>query len=127
MTRTQVSTENAPRSAGAYSQGIVAGGFLYTAGLGPQDPATGKIVSERVGEQTEQVMRNLGAVLAERGLDFSHVVKVTAHLQELHRDMPEFNAVYERFVTEPRPVRTTVGSTLGKGMLVEIDLVALAG
>jgi 2-iminobutanoate/2-iminopropanoate deaminase len=125
-TRTQVETDNAPRPGGAYSQGIVAGGFLYTAGFGPQDPATGEVVGSTVEEQTGQVMRNLSGALAAQGLDFSHVVKATVHLQHLTRDFAGFNQVYKGFLVEPYPVRTTVGSTL-PGILVEIDVVAVTG
>ncbi|KIF77231.1 endoribonuclease L-PSP [Streptomyces sp. 150FB] len=119
----EVRTEEAPRPAGAYSQGVVAGGFLYTAGFGPKDPATGE-VAETVGEQTEQVLRNVRAVLRERGLTFDDVVKVTVHLQELRRDFAEFDAAYRTFFAEPYPVRTTVGSDL-MNILVEIDVVAV--
>jgi reactive intermediate/imine deaminase len=124
MTRTKVETTNAPRPGGAYSQGIVAGGFLYTAGFGPQDPATGEVVGDTIEAQTEQVMKNVGGALAAHDLDFSHVVKATVHLQHLDRDLAGFNATYEGFVQEPYPVRTTVGSTLA-GILVEIDVVAV--
>lgn len=124
MTRHQITTENAPRPAGAYSQGIVANGFLYTAGYGPQNPETGELAGETVEEQTAQVMRNIEAVLATHGLDFSHVVKATVHLQHLHRDFAGFNKTYETFLTAPYPVRTTVGSDLAN-ILVEIDVVAV--
>ncbi|WP_019544528.1 RidA family protein [Streptomyces sulphureus] len=120
--REPVVTAGAPQPAGAYSQGLVAGGLLHTAGFGPQDPATGR-VPEGIGEQTRQVLRNVGAVLAARGLSFAHVVKVTVHLAELHRDFGEFDAAYREFVTPPYPVRTTVGSEL-MDILVEIDVVA---
>lgn len=123
MSRMQVSTQAAPRPGGAYSQGIVAGGFLYTAGFGPQDPATGDVRGSTIEEQTEQVMTNIGALLAAQNLNFSHVVKTTVHLQDLHRDFSGFNGVYERYMVEPYPVRTTVGSTLAN-ILVEIDVVA---
>ncbi|PRY00805.1 RidA family protein [Allonocardiopsis opalescens] len=122
MSKQQISTDGAPRPAGSYSQGIATGGFLYTAGFGPQDPATGEI-AESVGEQTRQVLRNIAAVLAERGLTFDDVVKVTAHLQHLKRDFAEYDAAYREFFTEPFPVRTTVGSDL-YDILVEIDVVA---
>ncbi|MFB7495918.1 RidA family protein [Streptomyces sp. NPDC056161] len=118
-----VRTAGAPRPAGAYSQGVVAGGFLYTAGFGPQDPDTGA-VPEGVGAQTAQVLRTLRAVLAERGLTQQDVVKVTAHLQHLKRDFAEYDAAYREFFTEPYPVRTTVGSDL-MDILVEIDVVAV--
>jgi reactive intermediate/imine deaminase len=126
MTRTKIETDHAPRPAGAYSQGIVAGGFLYTAGFGPQDPATGQVVGDSIEAQTEQVMKNVAGALAAHGLDFSHVVKATVHLQHLDRDFAGFNSAYEKFLVEPYPVRTTVGSTLAN-ILVEIDVVAFAG
>ncbi|MFJ6071104.1 RidA family protein [Streptomyces sp. NPDC093065] len=121
--RRAVHTPRAPRPAGAYSQGVVAGGFLFTAGFGPQDPATGA-VPEGVGAQTAQVLRNIGAVLAERGLTLRDVVKVTAHLQHLRRDFAAYDEAYGEFFAEPCPVRTTVGSDL-MDILVEIDVVAL--
>ncbi|HZC28024.1 MAG TPA: Rid family detoxifying hydrolase [Actinopolymorphaceae bacterium] len=122
MARQEIRTDKAPNPAGAYSQGIVAGGFLYTAGFGPQDPATGTLVEGGVAEQTAQVMRNIAAVLDEKGLGFADVVKSTVHLADLG-DFAEFNRVYESFLERPYPVRTTVGSTLS-GILVEIDVVA---
>ncbi|MFE5141420.1 RidA family protein [Streptomyces fagopyri] len=122
MTKEAVHTKDAPRPAGAYSQGVVAGGFLYTAGFGPQDPHTGA-TPERVADQTRQVLQNIRAVLAERGLSLDDVVKVTVHLQDLWRDFAEFDSAYRPFFAEPRPVRTTVGSDL-MDILVEIDVVA---
>ncbi|MEV0084559.1 Rid family detoxifying hydrolase [Saccharopolyspora sp. NPDC050642] len=122
MTKQEIRTDAAPRPAGAYSQGIVAGGFLHTAGFGPKNPKTGE-VAETVGEQTAQVLRNVQAVLAEQGLTLDDVVKSTVHLQNLKADFAEFNAAYESFFTAPYPVRTTVGSDL-MNILVEIDVVA---
>ncbi len=122
MSRQEVRTDDAPRPAGAYSQGIAANGFVHTAGFGPQDPETGA-VPESVGEQTAQVLRNVGAVLAARGLTLDDVVKVTVHLQHLRRDFAAFDAAYRQFFTAPYPVRTTVGSDL-MDILVEIDVVA---
>ncbi|MGW9638297.1 RidA family protein [Streptomyces albidoflavus] len=118
-----VRTSGAPRPAGAYSQGVVAGGFLFTAGFGPQDPDTGEI-PEGVADQTRQVLRNVGAVLAAHGLSLRDAVKVTAHLQHLKRDFAAYDAAYQEFFEEPCPVRTTVGSDL-MDILVEIDVVAL--
>ncbi len=118
-----VRTTGAPRPAGAYSQGVVAGGFLFTAGFGPQDPDTGA-VPDGVAAQTRQVLRNVGAVLAEHGLSLKDAVKVTAHLQHLKRDFAAYDAAYQEFFEEPCPVRTTVGSEL-MDILVEIDVVAL--
>jgi 2-iminobutanoate/2-iminopropanoate deaminase len=117
-----VTTAAAPAPAGAYSQGILIGDFLYTAGFGPQDPNTGRL-PEGIEEQTRQVLRNVEAVLRERDLDLSHVVKATVHLHDLDRDFPAFDRTYSEVMPAPHPVRTTVGSTLA-GILVEIDVVA---
>jgi reactive intermediate/imine deaminase len=121
--RQAVRTGGAPRPAGAYSQGVTAAGLLFTAGVGPQDPVTGAVPAS-VAEQTAQVLRNVRAVLAERGLTMADVVKVTAHLQHLRRDFAAYDAVYREFFTDPYPVRTTVGSDL-MDILVEIDVVAV--
>jgi reactive intermediate/imine deaminase len=121
MTKSAIRTSGAPQPAGPYSQGIVANGFFYTAGFGPQDPATGT-VPDGVAGQTRQVLRNIGAVLAERGLTLDDCVKTTVHLADL-ADFAEFNAAYQEFFSAPYPVRTTVGSQLA-GILVEIDVVA---
>lgn len=123
MSKEAVLTNNAPQPAGPYSQGIVANGFFYSAGFGPQDPATGAM-AENVGDQTRQVLRNISAVLAERGLTLNDSVKVTAHLQNLKEDFAEFNVAYQEFFSAPFPVRTTVGSSL-YDILVEIDVVAV--
>jgi len=122
MTKTAVTSTDAPEPAGPYSQGVVANGFFYSAGFGPQDPATGAVADD-VGEQTRQVLRNVSAVLAERGLTLDDTVKVTVHLQNLKQDFGDYNAAYEEFFTAPYPVRTTVGSQLAD-ILVEIDVVA---
>jgi len=122
MARESISIPNAPAPVGPYSQGIVANGFLYTAGFGPQDPATGAI-ADTVEEQTRQVLRNIRSVLEAHGASMDQVVKSTVHLQHLDRDFAGFNAAYREFFSEPFPVRTTVGSTLAS-ILVEIDVVA---
>lgn len=121
LAKTAYRTTNAPQPAGAYSQAIEANGFLYTAGFGPQDPATGA-VADSVTEQTRQVLRNVSAVLSERGLALDDCVKTTVHLADL-ADFADFNKVYQEFFSEPYPVRTTVGSQLAN-ILVEIDVVA---
>ena len=121
MAKTAVKTTNAPQPAGPYSQGVEANGFFYTAGFGPQDPATGE-VADAVADQTRQVLRNIQAVLAERGLTMDACVKTTVHLADL-ADFTEFNEAYAEFFSEPFPVRTTVGSQLAN-ILVEIDVVA---
>lgn len=114
--------KGAPAPGGSYSHGVVANGFLYTCGMGPADPATGKTVDGGVAEQTRQTLKNLQAILAERGAVLADVVKVTAHLQDINRDFAAYDVVYREFFTAPFPVRTTVGSDL-INILVEIDLV----
>lgn len=123
MNKSAFQAVGVPAPAGAYSHAVQAGGLVFTAGLGPQDPETG-LIPDGVGEQTKQVMRNLQAVLKTAGLSFDDVVKATAHLQDLDRDFADFDAAYRTFLTPPYPVRTTVGSTLA-GILVEIDMVAV--
>ncbi|MGH8891330.1 MAG: RidA family protein [Acidothermaceae bacterium] len=115
--------EGAPTPAGPYSHAVAAHGFLYTAGFGPVDPATGERVGTDVAAQTRQVLRNVGTVLAAVGLGFGDVVKSTVHLANVERDFGDFNAAYAEFFSAGYPVRTTVGSTL-PGILVEIDVVA---
>ncbi|WP_433343880.1 RidA family protein [Streptomyces sp. CA-253872] len=125
-TRQALRTEAAPPPAGAYSQGLAAGPYTYTSGLGPQDPVSGA-VPDGIGAQTRQVLANLAAVLAADGLGLADVVKATVHLQYLRRDFAGFDAAYRAAFAAtggPLPVRTTVGSDL-MDILVEIDVVAL--
>lgn len=122
----EIRTSEAPAPGGTYSQGLVAGDFLYTAGMGPTDPRTGKVAGDDVVAQTRQVLENLRAVLAVHRLTFDDVVKVTVHLQDLRRDFAAYDAVYRSYFTPPFPVRTTVGSDL-MSILVEIDFVAYLG
>ncbi len=120
----EVRTPEAPSPGGAYSQGVRIGRILCTAGLGPHDPVTKRVVGEDVAAQTAQVMKNLDAVLRAGGASFADVIKTTVHLQDVERDFAAFNRVYESFLTPPYPVRTTVGSRL-LGILVEIDMMAV--
>ena len=122
MTKNAIKASDAPNPAGPYSHGIITNGLLFTAGFGPQNPATGT-VAEGVTDQTTQVLRNVQAVLREAGATMDDIVKSTVHLQHLKRDFAEFNAAYGEFFTEPYPVRTTVGSDL-YDILVEVDVVA---
>ena len=114
--------DGAPAPGGSYSHGVIANGFLYTCGMGPIDPASGKVVEGDITVQTRQVLRNLEAILKTKGATFSQVVKVTTHLQELHRDCAGYDQAYREFLSAPFPVRTTVGSDL-MNILVEIDFV----
>jgi reactive intermediate/imine deaminase len=122
MSKSAIHTTDAPQPVGPYSQGIEINGFVYTAGFGPQDPANGGAVADNVADQTRQVLRNIRAVLAQRGLTMDDCVKTTVHLADL-ADFAAFNEAYEEFFNEPYPVRTTVGSQLAN-ILVEIDVVA---
>jgi enamine deaminase RidA (YjgF/YER057c/UK114 family) len=90
--------------------------------MGPIDPASGKVVEGDITVQTRQVLRNLEAILKTKGATFAQVVKVTTHLQELHRDFAGYDQAYREFLSAPFPVRTTVGSDL-MNILVEIDFV----
>ena len=120
-----VHTEKAPAAIGPYSQGIIAGNFLYTAGQIALDPATGQIVPGDVTAQTERVMRNLSAVLESAGAAWTDVVKTTVYLMDM-ADFPRVNEVYGRMIGDARPARSTVQvSGLPRGVLVEIDAVAL--
>ena len=120
-----VLTEKAPAAIGPYSQGIVAGNFLFTAGQIALDPATGQIVQGDVTVQTERVMRNLTAVLESAGTSWPDVVKTTVYLQDM-ADFPRVNEVYGRVMSDARPARSTVQvAGLPRGVLVEIDAVAV--
>ncbi len=120
-----VSTPAAPAAIGPYSQGIVAGGMLFTAGQIPLDPTTMELVLGDVGVQTARVFANLKAVLTAAGTSIDRVVKATVFLADM-ADFPAMNAVYEREFGDHRPARSTVAvKTLPKSARVEIDLVAL--
>ena len=118
-----VHTAKAPAAIGPYSQGVVANGFLFTAGQIAIDPATGQIVAGDVAAQTERVMANLTAVLTEAGASWSNVVKTTVFLYDMG-DFPVVNEVYGRALGEARPARSTVQvAALPRGVLVEIDAI----
>jgi 2-iminobutanoate/2-iminopropanoate deaminase len=120
-----VHTENAPAAIGPYSQAVVAGNFLFTAGQIALDPATGQIVQGDVSAQTERVMSNLAAVLENAGASWSDVVKTTVYLQDM-ADFPRVNEVYGRVMGQARPARSTVQvAGLPRGVLVEIDVIAI--
>jgi reactive intermediate/imine deaminase len=99
------------------------GNLVYTSGFGAHDPHTGEVVGSDVAAQTEQTLRNVDAALRAAGSSLAAAVKMTVHLADLG-DFAAFDAAYRSAMTEPYPVRTTVGSTLA-GILVEIDAVAV--
>jgi 2-iminobutanoate/2-iminopropanoate deaminase len=118
-----VHTDQAPAAIGPYSQGVVANGFLFTAGQIALDPASGQIVAGDVVAQAEQVFRNLSAILGTVGASWNDVVKATVFLMDMH-DFARVNEVYGRVMGDARPARSTVQvSGLPRGVLVEIDLV----
>ena len=120
-----VHTDEAPAAIGPYSQGVIANGFLFTAGQIALDPGSGQVVAGDVVAQTEQVFRNLAAILGIAGASWSNVVKATVYLMDM-RDFPKVNDVYARVMGDARPARSTVQvSGLPRGVLVEIDLVAV--
>jgi 2-iminobutanoate/2-iminopropanoate deaminase len=122
-----VQSDAAPAAIGPYSQGIIAGGFLYTAGQIPLDPVTKQVVDGDIVAQTRRVMDNLEAVLAAAGASWKDVVKTTVYLQDMG-DFPRMNEVYAAVMGETRPARSTVQvAALPRGVLVEIDLVAYLG
>jgi 2-iminobutanoate/2-iminopropanoate deaminase len=121
-----IRTAKAPPPAAAYSQGVRKGGILQVAGQVPVEPSTGVIVGETVGEQTRQALQNVQAVLEEAGSGFDDVVMLRVYLTR-KEDFAEMNAVYEKFVSEPYPARTTVFVGLAEGLLVEIDTLAVVG
>jgi len=122
----QITTDEAPAAIGPYSQGIVANGFLFSAGQIALDPATGQLIDGDISAQTERVMRNLAAVLSAAGLGWRDVIKTTVYLHDM-TDFPVVNEIYGRSLGEARPARSTIQVTaLPRGGLVEIDLIAAA-
>jgi 2-iminobutanoate/2-iminopropanoate deaminase len=120
-----VATDHAPKAIGPYSQAIVADGVVYTAGQVALDPQSGALVGATVTEQTEQVMKNLAAVLAAAGSSLGQVVKTTVYLADM-ADFAAMNEVYARHFGGHRPARSTVQAAgLPKGARLEIDAIAI--
>jgi 2-iminobutanoate/2-iminopropanoate deaminase len=127
MSLRSVATPNAPAAIGPYSQAIVAGGLVFTAGQVALDPRTMELVDGDVKAQTERVFANLTAVLEAAGSGLDRVVKATVFLSDMG-DFAAMNEVYARAFGSHRPARSTVAvRTLPKNARVEIDLVAVAG
>lgn len=123
----EVRTEDAPQAIGPYSQGIICNGMVYTAGQIPLDPRTKEIVGAAIGEQTEQVMKNLRAILTAAGASLGSVVKTTVFLSDMN-DFGEMNEVYARAFGSHKPARSTVqAGRLPKDVKVEIEAVAQVG
>ena len=123
MSVRRINTAKAPQAIGPYSQGVVAGGLLFTAGQIGIDPQTGRLVDGGFAHQTDRVLENLGAVLEEAGASWSDVVKTTVYLHDM-ADFATFNEIYARVIGDARPARTTIqAGGLPRGALVEIDAV----
>lgn len=126
-TRRAIRTDRAPAAIGPYSQAIVAGDVVYTAGQIALDPETGELVDGGVEEQTRRVVRNLAAVLEAAGAGLSDVVKTTIFVADMD-DFARVNEVYGELLTEPYPARSTVeAARLPRDARVEIEAVARLG
>ena len=119
----EIKTDKAPAAIGPYSQAIVSGGFVYTSGQIPIDPATGSIDAACIEVQADQAIRNLAAVLEAAGSGLDRVVKTTCFIKDMGA-FAAFNEVYAKYFTE-KPARSCVEvSALPKGALVEIEAIA---
>jgi 2-iminobutanoate/2-iminopropanoate deaminase len=127
MSKSAVSTENAPAAIGPYSQAVRSGDLIYTSGQVALDPQTGQLVEGGIREQTVRVLENLKAVLAEAGSDLRHVIKTTVFLKSM-ADFAAMNEVYARYLAPDgvvAPARSTVEvARLPKDALVEIEVIA---
>jgi 2-iminobutanoate/2-iminopropanoate deaminase len=120
-----ISTPNAPSAIGPYSQAVEAGGTLYISGQIPLDPQTMKIVEGGIQEQTEQVLKNIGAILSEAGYEYSEVVKSTCLLSDM-TNFKSMNEVYGKFYAENPPARAAFAiKELPMGVLIEIETIAV--
>lgn len=119
----KITTANAPAAIGPYSQAIKVNGMLYTSGQIPLDPVSGVIVGNNITEQTEQIMKNLSAVLTAANTSFDNVVKTTCFLSDIS-DFAAFNKVYGKYI-KSAPARSCVAvKDLPKGALAEVEIIA---
>ncbi len=116
-------TDNAPAAIGPYSQAVEVNGFVFTSGQIAIDPETGSVESKDIKGQTEQIMKNLGAILKEAGLGFENAVKTTCFLADMG-DFTAFNEVYGKYFTT-KPARSCVAvKSLPKNVLAEVEVIA---
>jgi 2-iminobutanoate/2-iminopropanoate deaminase len=124
LPKKHISTNQAPQPIGPYSQGVVSGGLLFVSGQIALDPETGELVEGGIENQTDQVMRNLLAVLKASKMGPENVVKATIYLADL-QDFPRMNEVYARYLGKEPPARSTVQvAGLPRGARIEIDVIA---
>ncbi len=125
MPKQVVSTDKAPAAVGAYSQGVTANGFIFTAGQVPLIPGTSNLAEGGIEAQTHQVMKNIKGLLEASGSSLSSVVKTTVFLADIN-DFAAFNAVYGTYFPQDPPARTTVqAGALPIGALIEVEAVAV--
>ncbi len=118
-----INTTNAPAAIGPYSQAFITGSLLFTSGQVPLDPVSGAVVGTTIEEQTEQVMKNLGAILTEAGIGFENVIKTTCFIADMG-DFAAFNEIYAKYFTG-KPARSCVAvKTLPKNVLCEVEAIA---
>lgn len=119
----KIATDKAPAAIGPYSQGIITGNLLFASGQIPINPATGEIEGTDIVAQTEQVMKNIGALLEAAGTDYTKVVKTSCFLADMG-DFATFNEVYAKYFTE-KPARSCVAvKTLPRNVLCEVEVIA---
>lgn len=124
MPKKHVATSHAPKPIGPYSQGVIAGGLLFVSGQIAVDPDTDKLVEGDIKVQTEQVLKNILAVLKEAKMGPENVVKASVFLADL-ADFAQMNEVYGRFLGKEPPARSTIqAAALPRGVRVEIDVIA---
>ncbi len=122
----KIHTEKAPAAVGPYSQAIACGNMLFTSGQIALDPVSGEVVGSDITTQSHQVLKNLDAVLVEAGTSMQNVVKTTCFVADM-ADFAAFNAVYEQYMVS-KPARSCVAAkALPKGVLVEVEAIALIG
>lgn len=120
----KISTDKAPAAIGPYSQGIIAGDFLFASGQIPIIPETGEIAEGDIAVQAEQVMKNIGELLKEAGVSYENVVKTSCFLADMN-DFGAFNEVYAKYFTQTPPARSCVAvKTLPKNVLCEVEVTA---
>jgi 2-iminobutanoate/2-iminopropanoate deaminase len=123
----RVSTDRAPAAIGPYSQAMIVGDLVMTAGQIPLDPDSMELVGDGIAEQTRQVMKNLEAILAEAGASLQSVVKTTVFLEDMN-DFTSMNEIYASFFGDHKPARSTVqAARLPKDVKVEIEAIARVG
>ncbi len=124
MKKKMVKTDEAPQAIGPYSQGIIVGNVIFISGQIPINPETNEMISGSIEEETEQVLKNIGAILKSAGLGYENVVKTTVYLTDLN-NFSKMNEVYSKFFKKEPPARAAIEvNSLPKGAKVEIEAIA---